>query len=164
MAEGLAGFTHLFNAMRAARAAAMPGPIAAALEVAGAWFGMIVDGVHVDPAMLRLALRGLARPMLVTDAMPPVGGKRTSFTLYGEEITVQDGRCTRRDGTLAGSVLDMASARTQLRSAARRPARDRAAFCLDQSGGASSASDIGSVGSRRAIAPTWWRSTRPALR
>src|SRR5262249_61276467 len=57
-----------------------------------------------------LALRGLARPLLVTDAMPPVGGKRMGFTLYGEEITVRDGRCTRQDGTLAGSVLDMASA------------------------------------------------------
>ena len=71
---------------------------------------MIVDGVHVHPATLRVALRGLARPMLVTDSMPPVGGRRMGFTLYGEEITVQDGRCARRDGTLAGSVLDMASA------------------------------------------------------
>src|SRR5262249_41042689 len=81
-----------------------------ALESETAWFGMIVDGVHVHPATLRLALRGLARPLLVTDAMPPVGGKHMGFTLYGEEITVQDGRCTRQDGTLAGSVLDMASA------------------------------------------------------
>ena len=73
MAEGLTGFTHLFNAMRPL-ASREPGPIAAALEATECWFGMIVDGVHVDPAMLRLALRGLAQPMLVTDAMPPVGG------------------------------------------------------------------------------------------
>jgi N-acetylglucosamine-6-phosphate deacetylase len=71
---------------------------------------MIVDGVHVDPAVLRLALRGLAQPMLVTDAMPPVGANGSAFTLYGDEITVRDGRCLRRDGTLAGSALDMASA------------------------------------------------------
>jgi N-acetylglucosamine-6-phosphate deacetylase len=109
MAEGLSGFTHLFNAMPGL-GSRDPGPIAAALESEGAWFGMIVDGVHVHPATLRLALRGLARPMLVTDAMPPVGGSRTGFTLYGEDITVQDGRCTRKDGTLAGSMLDMASA------------------------------------------------------
>jgi len=69
-----------------------------------------VDGVHVDPAMLRLALRGAARPMLVTDAMPPVGGQRSTFALYGEEITVRDGRCTRDDGTLAGAALTMAGA------------------------------------------------------
>jgi N-acetylglucosamine-6-phosphate deacetylase len=109
MAEGLSGFTHLFNAMPSL-ASRDPGPIAAALESESAWFGVIVDGVHVHPATLRLALRGLARPMLVTDAMPPVGGRRVGFKLYGEDIMVQDGRCTRQDGTLAGSVLDMASA------------------------------------------------------
>jgi N-acetylglucosamine-6-phosphate deacetylase len=109
MAEGLSGFTHLFNAMRPLTSRD-PGPIAAALESPNAWFGMIADGVHVDPAVLRLALRGLARPILVTDAMPPVGGKRSTFTLYGEEMMVHDGRCTRRDGTLAGACLDMATA------------------------------------------------------
>jgi N-acetylglucosamine-6-phosphate deacetylase len=109
MADGLTGFTHLFNAMRPL-ASREPGPIAAALESPDAWFGMIVDGVHVDAAMLRLALRGAAKPMLVTDAMPPVGGRRSSFTLYGEEIPVQAGRCTRKDGMLAGAALDMATA------------------------------------------------------
>jgi N-acetylglucosamine-6-phosphate deacetylase len=109
LAEGLSGFTHLFNAMRPL-ASREPGPIAAALETPGAWFGMIVDGEHVAPVMLRLALRGAAHPMLVTDAMPPVGGNSSAFTLYGQEISVGNGRCTRQDGTLAGAVLDMASA------------------------------------------------------
>jgi N-acetylglucosamine-6-phosphate deacetylase len=71
---------------------------------------MIVDGEHVAPAMLRLALRGAGKAMLVTDAMPPVGASSVSFRLYGQRITVRDGRCTTADGTLAGSVLDMASA------------------------------------------------------
>ena len=109
LAEGLTGFTHLFNAMRQLLSRD-PGPVAAALETPGAWFGMIVDGKHVDPAMLRLALRGAANPMLVTDAMPPVGGGRPTFTRYGQEIGVRDGRCARADGTLAGSALDMATA------------------------------------------------------
>jgi N-acetylglucosamine-6-phosphate deacetylase len=109
MAEGLTGFTHLFNAMRP-MASREPGPIAAALESPDAWFGMIVDGAHVDPAMLRLALRGAAKPMLVTDAMPPVGGSRMTFALYGGRITVRDGRCVRDDGALAGSALSMAAA------------------------------------------------------
>jgi N-acetylglucosamine-6-phosphate deacetylase len=60
--------------------------------------------------MLRLALRGAGRPMLVTDAMPPVGGRRSSFLLYGQEIAVREGRCARSDGTLAGATLDMATA------------------------------------------------------
>ena len=85
LADGLTGFTHLFNAMRPL-ASREPGPIAAALESSNAWFGMIVDGAHVDPAMLRLALRGLAHPMLVTDAMPPAGGTRSTFRLYGRQI------------------------------------------------------------------------------
>jgi N-acetylglucosamine-6-phosphate deacetylase len=48
--------------------------------------------------------------MLVSDAMPPVGGSRSSFNLYGQPISVRGSRCTTADGTLAGSVLDMASA------------------------------------------------------
>ncbi|MFO1125743.1 MAG: N-acetylglucosamine-6-phosphate deacetylase [Methylocystis sp.] len=73
MAEGLTGFTHLFNAMRQL-SAREPGPIAAALESSNAYYGLIVDGEHVAPAMLGLAMRGAGRPMLVSDAMPPVGG------------------------------------------------------------------------------------------
>jgi N-acetylglucosamine-6-phosphate deacetylase len=109
IAAGLTGFTHLFNAMRGLDSRE-PGPIAAALECADVWYGLIVDGVHVAPAMLRLALRGRGRPILVTDAMPPVGGTRATFTLNGDTISVRDGRCTRQDGRLAGSCLDMASA------------------------------------------------------
>jgi N-acetylglucosamine-6-phosphate deacetylase len=109
IAQGLTGFTHLFNAMRPI-GAREPGPIVAALETPGAWYGMIVDGLHVDPAVLKLALRSVARPMLVTDAMPPTGGKRASFALQGREITVREGRCTGPDGTLAGAALDMATA------------------------------------------------------
>jgi N-acetylglucosamine-6-phosphate deacetylase len=108
-AEGLTGFTHLFNAMRQL-SSRDPGPVAAALESSNAWFGMIVDGEHVDPVMLRLAVRGAAHPMLVTDAMPPVGGCNPGFRLYGQEIVVRNGRCTRPDGTLAGAALDMAAA------------------------------------------------------
>jgi len=109
MAEGLNGFTHLFNAMRPL-GSREPGPIAAALDSTGAWYGLIADGWHVNPAMLRLALRGLGHPMLVTDAMPPVGGRRSNFQLYGREIQVAGGRCLSPDGTLAGAALDMATA------------------------------------------------------
>jgi N-acetylglucosamine-6-phosphate deacetylase len=110
MAAGLRGFTHLFNAMRPLESRE-GGPIAAALESAAAWYGLIMDGVHVAPAVLRLALRGAGRPILVTDAMPPVGGARACFKLGGETILAREGRCVRqRDGRLAGAHLDMASA------------------------------------------------------
>ena len=42
--------------------------------------------------------------------MPPVGGTACSFKLYGETISVQNGRCSRADGRLAGAFLDLASA------------------------------------------------------
>jgi N-acetylglucosamine-6-phosphate deacetylase len=110
MTEGLTGFTHLFNAMRPLESRE-PGPIAAALESPRAFYGLIADGVHVAPATLRLALRGAGHPILVTDAMPPVGGTRRPFALAGETIAVSEDRCVRqRDGTLAGAYLDMAGA------------------------------------------------------
>ena len=109
MAAGLSGFTHLFNAMPPL-AAREPGPIAAALESQQAWYGLIVDGIHVAPAMLQLALRGAGHPMLVSDAMPPVGGAKSSFMLNDETILVREGHCARRDGALAGAHLSMAQA------------------------------------------------------
>ena len=72
--HGLTGFTHLFNAM-SQLAAREPGVVGAALEDPESWCGLIVDGRHVDPAVLRIALRCKRndRFMLVTDAMPSVG-------------------------------------------------------------------------------------------
>ena len=129
IAEGLTGFTHLFNAMRPL-GAREPGPIAAALECQSCWYGLIVDGVHVAPAMLRLALRGAGTPMLVTDAMPPVGGAKDRFTLQGREIVAKDGRCVTQDGTLAGSCIDMAERRAQLRHAPGHAAHRCLALCI----------------------------------
>jgi N-acetylglucosamine-6-phosphate deacetylase len=109
LGEGLTGFTHLFNAMRPL-ASREPGPIAAALETPDAFYGLIVDGEHVAPAMLRLAMRGAGQAMLGTDAMPPVGGSRSEFMLCGKLVFARDGRCVTANGTLAGAALDMASA------------------------------------------------------
>jgi N-acetylglucosamine-6-phosphate deacetylase len=108
---GVTGFTHLFNAM-SPMTPRTPGAAGAALEDATSWCGIIVDGRHVHPAVLRVALRcrPLDRFMLVTDAMPSVGLSDKTFTLQGQVITVQDGVCVAPDGTLAGSDLDMATA------------------------------------------------------
>jgi len=108
---GISGFTHLFNAMSPLRAR-LPGVVGAALTDPQSWCGIIVDGHHVHPACLKLALaaKGTDRLMLVTDAMPSVGSAEKSFTLQGRAITVRGGVCVGPDGTLAGSDLDMASA------------------------------------------------------
>lgn len=111
LATGVRGFTHLFNAMTPFTSRE-PGVVGAALEDAGSWCGLIVDGHHVHPASLRVAIAAKAREkmMLVTDAMPPVGSDNPDFVLKGETITVRDGVCQTADGTLAGSALDMATA------------------------------------------------------
>ena len=109
--SGLSGFTHLFNAMSPLRARE-PGAVGAALDDRASFCGIIVDGRHVDPATLRVALscRGIDKLMLVSDAMPSVGAATKSFQLQGRTITVKDGVCMAPDGTLAGCDLDMASA------------------------------------------------------
>jgi N-acetylglucosamine-6-phosphate deacetylase len=108
---GLTGFTHLFNAM-SPLTSREPGAVGAALEDPESWCGLIVDGRHISPVTMRLALRckPLDRFMLVTDAMPSVGMAEKSFRLQGQEIRVEDGVCVNADGTLAGSDLDMAGA------------------------------------------------------
>jgi N-acetylglucosamine-6-phosphate deacetylase len=86
--------------------------VGAALEDAASWCGIIVDGHHVHPASLRVAIAAKARGrmLLVTDAMPPVGADRPDYVLNGETIIVKDGICQTASGTLAGSALDMAAA------------------------------------------------------
>jgi N-acetylglucosamine-6-phosphate deacetylase len=111
IAHGVRGFTHLFNAM-ARLEPRQPGIVGAALYDTGTWCGIIVDGHHVDPVMLKLALRCKRheRFMLISDAMPPVGASLSSFVLQGKTITVADGVCSDASGTLAGTALDMATA------------------------------------------------------
>lgn len=111
LSEGVTGFTHLFNAMSQLSGRA-PGAVGAALESSSAWCGIIVDGFHVHPASLRIALaaKGPDGLVLVTDAMPTVGSKKTSFVLGGRRIRLESGRLAAEDGTLAGSNLNMAQA------------------------------------------------------
>jgi len=108
---GVRGFTHLFNAM-SPLTSREPGTVGAALEDIHAWCGLILDGHHVHPVTLRLALRckPANRFMLVTDAMPTVGMNVDTFMLQGRTITVRDGMCLDEAGTLAGSNLNMAAA------------------------------------------------------
>jgi len=110
-AAGLAGFTHLFNAMPPL-AGRQPGPVGAALDDPQAWCGLIADLQHVSPVSLRVAIatRGWQRMMLVSDAMPSVGTELTRFDLLGRTINRHGSRLMTDEGRLAGAHLDMASA------------------------------------------------------
>jgi N-acetylglucosamine-6-phosphate deacetylase len=109
--RGLTGVTHLFNAM-SQLAGRAPGVVGAALDDERLFAGIICDGLHVDPLNLRLAYRckGPDRLMLVTDAMALVGTNERDFLLQGRRITLQDGRLTGPDGTVAGAHLTMMDA------------------------------------------------------
>ncbi|MGC8517690.1 MAG: N-acetylglucosamine-6-phosphate deacetylase [Steroidobacteraceae bacterium] len=108
--HGLRGFTHLFNAM-SQLTSREPGAVGAALEDPASWCGIIVDGEHIAPAVLRLALRCKPheRFMLVTDAMPALGTDLRTFELQGRRILVSGPVCYDEDGRLAGSNIDLAS-------------------------------------------------------
>jgi N-acetylglucosamine-6-phosphate deacetylase len=111
LAHGLTGFTHLFNAM-SQLTGREPGAVGAALDDPDSWCGIILDGHHVAPVVLRIAMRSKRRDrfMLVTDAMPSVGAPNKSFKLQGRPISVADNMCVDEDGRLAGSDIDMATA------------------------------------------------------
>jgi N-acetylglucosamine-6-phosphate deacetylase len=112
--EGAQCFTHLFNAMSPMLNRA-PGVTGAAINSA-AYCGFICDGHHVADAMLALAIR--ARPVqgrmfLVSDCMATVGGG-DSFSLYGQDIRLVDGRLVNAEGSLAGAHVTMAAAVARL--------------------------------------------------
>jgi len=108
--NGVRGVTHLFNAMSPLHHRE-PGAAGAALADPDCWCGLIVDGQHVHPAVLKIALaaKRADRFMIVTDAMPNVGSDQDSFMLQGRRVTVKGGICVDETGTLAGSAIDMAT-------------------------------------------------------
>lgn len=111
IAAGVAGFTHLFNAMTPLHSRE-PGMTGAAIDDDTTWFGIIADGHHVHPAAFSLAVAAKKRggSILVTDAMAPLGTAQRSFRLGGRTIAVNGTKCTTGAGALAGSNLDMMSA------------------------------------------------------
>jgi N-acetylglucosamine-6-phosphate deacetylase len=108
---GLRGFTHLFNAM-SQLGNREPGVVGAALDDEASWCGLIVDGVHVSPVTMRIAMRAKSRErfMLVTDAMPNTGSELAEFTLAGKRVEVLNGSLVDENGTLAGASLTMSAA------------------------------------------------------
>ena len=111
MQEGLEGVTHLFNAM-SPLAGREPGTVGAALAEDALWAGIIADGHHVHPANIRLAQRAkpAGRLVLVSDAMATVGGRSASFSLYGEQVSLEGDKLVNGDGVLAGSAIGMIDA------------------------------------------------------
>jgi N-acetylglucosamine-6-phosphate deacetylase len=105
---GASHFTHLFNAMTGMHHRE-PGVVGAALVSTDATAELIADGIHVHPAVMRVAIRAMPnRIALVTDAVRASGMPQGTYKLYQHEFTVSEGGAARlADGTLAGSTLTM---------------------------------------------------------
>jgi len=99
---------HVFNAMRPF-SHRETGVIGAVLTDARVTAEVIADGVHVDdPALhILLAVKGLERVILVTDATAATGMPDGTYRLGSIEVTVSGGVCRNREGHLAGSTLTM---------------------------------------------------------
>ncbi|MCL4434004.1 MAG: N-acetylglucosamine-6-phosphate deacetylase [Actinobacteria bacterium] len=84
--------THLFNGMRPIHHRD-PGPIVAVLERPEVFCELITDGIHVDPAVIRMviAIAGTSRVALVSDAIPAAGMPDGDYDLGGQAIEVHSG-------------------------------------------------------------------------
>lgn len=109
-AQGARHMTHLYNAMPGLHHR-KPGPIAAAWEAPEATVELICDGVHVHEAMARLTfgLFGESRICLISDSMRATGLEDGTYDLGGQDVTVRGNVATLADGTIAGSVTDLAA-------------------------------------------------------
>lgn len=107
LGAGARHFTHTFNAMRALHQRE-PGILGEALLNAGASADLIADGIHVDPALVRMffALKGPERAVLISDAIAAAGCGDGQFRLGPLQVEVRGPRCEAGE-RLAGSVLSL---------------------------------------------------------
>jgi len=109
IAAGARMMTHLGNAMPPLLARE-PGPVGHALGGETLTAGVIADGHHLDPLMLRTAWRALqpsGRFLAVTDTTAALGMPPGEARLGDQEVVVSDGTVRLADGTLAGSAASL---------------------------------------------------------
>jgi len=107
IAAGARHATHTFNAMRPLDHRS-PGILGAVLTDHRMSADIIADGVHLDPAIVKLFAdaKGPQQTVLITDATSATGMPEGRYRLGSFEVDVRDGKCMV-DGKLAGSVLTM---------------------------------------------------------
>ncbi len=105
--RGASLLTHAFNGMPGIHHR-NPGPVVAALD-SGATLELIADGVHVDPAVVRMLFQlAPGRVALVTDAMAAAGAADGEYRLGAHTVLVRNGIARLgENGSLAGSTLTL---------------------------------------------------------
>lgn len=111
MTAGCRHATHLFNAMRGLHQRE-PGAVGALLLADAVMAEIIVDGIHLHPAIVELAwrMKGKQRLLLITDAMRAACLSNGQYELGGQQVMVENAKATLANGTLAGSTLTMPQA------------------------------------------------------
>ena len=105
--RGASHATHLFNGMESLHHR-KPGVIAAAFD-SGASVELICDGLHIHPAVIRLAHRLFGNRLnMVSDSLRCAGMPDGEYDLSGQRIAVYNGRATLLGtDTLAGSCVSL---------------------------------------------------------
>ena len=114
---GARHMTHFMNAMAPLHHRA-PGPVAWGLTRDNVTCDVIADGIHLDPQMLRLLLKvkGVASLSLISDAVAAAGMGDGDYEIWGETITVKDGRTSNAAGHIAGSIITILDALRVMKS------------------------------------------------
>ncbi|GMA98288.1 N-acetylglucosamine-6-phosphate deacetylase [Pelosinus sp. IPA-1] len=104
---GVSHMTHIFNALPPLHHR-FPGAIGAAMD-SDIVCELIVDNLHVHPAMQRVLLKvkGLKNIILITDAMRASLLGEGQYDLGGQNVIVKQGEARLEDGVIAGSVLTL---------------------------------------------------------
>ena len=107
--------THTFNAQTPLHHRE-PGVPGAALTDDRYYCEMICDGKHLHGDIIRLIIRckGSGRAVAITDAMEAAGMQDGEYSLGGQRVIVRNGEARLENGTLAGSVLTMPQALSNL--------------------------------------------------
>jgi N-acetylglucosamine-6-phosphate deacetylase len=107
ISAGATSSTHLFNAMRSLDHREI-GILGTILDRDDVYADIICDGIHVDPAIIRLwlKLKGEHKAILITDGMSATGMPDGTYMLGDLPVEVRKGVCLSGN-TLAGSVLTM---------------------------------------------------------
>ena len=108
---GASHMTHFMNAMGRLHHRA-PGPVGWGLVHDDVTCDVIADGVHLDPLMLKLIFRSKTakRVSLISDAIAAAGLGDGDYDIWGEKISVTNGRTQNARGHIAGSVITMLDA------------------------------------------------------
>ena len=106
-AAGASHLTHLFNAMPPIHHR-KPGVIAAASEAENVVAELICDGLHVHPAVVRMAFKLFpGRICLISDTLRCCGMGEGEYELGGQIVTLKNAQARLSDGNLAGAVSNL---------------------------------------------------------